>query len=38
MRLTEVRIKLCQPAVGRLKAFCSLTFDHAFVVRDVKLI
>jgi stage V sporulation protein G len=23
---------------GRLRAFCSLTFDHTFVVRDVKLI
>jgi stage V sporulation protein G len=23
---------------SRLKAFCSLTFDHTFVVRDVKLI
>ncbi|MBV8781633.1 MAG: SpoVG family protein [Phycisphaerae bacterium] len=23
---------------GRLRAYCSLTFDHTFVVRDVKLI
>ena len=38
MQLTEVRVKLCDSQVGRLKAFCSLTFDHAFVVRDVKLI
>lgn len=38
MQLTEVRIKLCDGNFGRLKAFCSLTFDHAFVVRDVKLI
>jgi stage V sporulation protein G len=38
MLLTEVRVKLCDGHVGRLKAFCSLTFDHAFVVRDVKLI
>jgi stage V sporulation protein G len=38
MRLTEVRVKLCEPQAGRLKAFCSLTFDHAFVIRDVKLI
>jgi stage V sporulation protein G len=37
MRLTDVRIHLCdQP--GRLKAFCCLTFDESFVVRDVKLI
>jgi stage V sporulation protein G len=38
MQLTEVRVKLCDGPAGRLKAFCSLTFDHAFVVRDVKLI
>ena len=38
MLLTEVRVKLCGGHAGRLKAFCSLTFDHAFVVRDVKLI
>ncbi len=38
MQLTEVRVKLCGGQAGRLKAFCSLTFDHAFVVRDVKLI
>jgi stage V sporulation protein G len=38
MQLTEVRVKLCDGHAGRLKAFCSLTFDHAFVVRDVKLI
>jgi stage V sporulation protein G len=38
MQLTEVRVKLCDGQAGRLKAFCSLTFDDAFVVRDVKLI
>jgi stage V sporulation protein G len=38
MHLTEVRINLCGDHNSRLKAFCSLTFDHAFVVRDVKLI
>ena len=38
MQLTEVRVKLCEGQAGRLKAFCSLTFDHAFVIRDVKLI
>jgi stage V sporulation protein G len=39
MHLTEIRINLC-PGGGasRLKAFCSLTFDNTFVVRDVKLI
>ena len=39
MHLTEVRINLCGSGGGtRLKAFCSLTFDDTFVIRDVKLI
>src|SRR4051812_46398233 len=38
MHLSEVRISLCGNAGGRLKAFCSLTFDNTFVIRDVKLI
>ncbi len=38
MHLTEVRVNLCGNHGGRLKAFCSLTFDDTFVVRDVKLI
>ena len=38
MQLTEVRVNLCGAQAGRLKAFCSLTFDDTFVVRDVKLI
>jgi stage V sporulation protein G len=43
MRLSEVRVSLCangngNGSTGRLKAFCSLTFDNMFVLRDVKLI
>ncbi len=38
MHLTEVRINLCGSQQSRLKAFCSLTFDNTFVIRDVKLI
>ncbi len=38
MQVTEVRINLCGNAANRLKAFCSLTFDNTFVIRDVKLI
>jgi stage V sporulation protein G len=40
MRLTDIRIKLCesQNQNNRLKAFCALTFDNTFVIRDVKLI
>ncbi|MFM7072897.1 MAG: septation protein SpoVG family protein [Planctomycetota bacterium] len=38
MEITEVRIKLMDNADDRLQAFCSVTFDHAFVVRDLKII
>jgi stage V sporulation protein G len=48
MRLSEIRIHLCgsRPAdhpgnhhqAGRLRAYCSLTFDQTFVIRDVKLV
>jgi len=40
MRLTDIRIKLCEShnQNNRLKAFCALTFDNTFVIRDVKLI
>jgi stage V sporulation protein G len=38
MQLTEVRVSLCNSGAGRLRAYCSLTFDRAFVIRDVKLI
>ena len=52
MRLTDVRIKLCERpgplsaaargdrrrTGGRLRAFCTLTFDNTFVLRDLKLI
>jgi stage V sporulation protein G len=38
MKLTEIRINLCPDLHSRLKAFCSLTFDDTFVIRDVKLI
>ena len=38
MQISEIRINLCGSSAGRLKAFCSLTFDNTFVIRDVKLI
>lgn len=40
MKLSEIRVSLCNSAQGanRLRAFCSLTFDNTFVIRDVKLI
>ena len=38
MEITEVRIKLMDDSDDRLQAFCSITFDDAFVVRDLKII
>lgn len=38
MNVTEVRIKLMNDPQDRLLAFCSLTFDGCFVVRDLKII
>lgn len=41
MEITEVRIKLMEDSSGsneRLQAFCSITFDDMFVVRDLKII
>jgi stage V sporulation protein G len=38
VEITEVRIKLMDEPGERLKAFCSITFDNSFVVRDLKII
>lgn len=38
MEITEVRIKLMEDPDDRLRAFCSITFDNCFVVRDLKII
>ena len=38
MEITEVRVKLIEEPGERLHAFCSLTFDNSFVVRDLKII
>lgn len=38
MDITEVRIKLMEEASERLQAFCSITFDNSFVIRDLKII
>lgn len=38
MEITEVRIKLMDDPSERLRAFCSVTFDNSFVVRDLKII
>lgn len=38
MEVTEVRIKLMEEPGERLQAFCSITFDNCFVIRDLKII
>lgn len=38
MEITEVRVKLMEEPGERLQGFCSITFDDAFVVRDLKII
>jgi stage V sporulation protein G len=38
VEITEVRIKLMDDPSERLRAFCSVTFDNSFVVRDLKII
>lgn len=38
VEITEIRIKLMDDPSERLRAFCSVTFDNSFVVRDLKII
>ena len=36
--VTEVRVKLSADPRNKLKAYCSVTIDDAFVIRDLKII
>ena len=38
MDVTEVKVKLVEENRDRLKAYCTMTLDNEFVVRDLKLI
>jgi stage V sporulation protein G len=38
MNITYVRIKVAEEADDNLQAFCTITIDGAFVVRDLKVI
>lgn len=38
MQITEIRIKLMEASEDRLRAFCSITIDGCFVIRDLKII
>jgi stage V sporulation protein G len=38
MEISDIRVKLIHQSKERLRAVCSVTFDDAFVVRDVKVV
>ena len=38
MNITEVRVKLMSNRQDKLQAFCSITLDDDFVIRDLKII
>jgi stage V sporulation protein G len=38
MEITEVRVRLVRSRSDRLKAFCSMTLDDEFVVRDIEIV
>jgi len=38
VRITEVRVKLVDDRSERVKAYCTITLDDEFVIRDVKVI
>jgi stage V sporulation protein G len=38
VEITEVRVKLMEEPGERLQAFCSITLDDSFVIRDLKII
>ncbi len=38
MKITEVRVYKKQDTKNKLRAFCTITIDDSFVVRDIKVI
>lgn len=38
MNITEIRVKLTMDPRNKLRGYCSVTIDNAFVVRDLKII
>lgn len=38
MNITDIRVRLVGNKDSRLKAFCSVTIDGDFVVRDIKIV
>jgi stage V sporulation protein G len=38
MQITDVRVRKAAGAEGKLKAFCSVVIDGAFVVHDLRIV
>ncbi|MBK6941897.1 MAG: septation protein SpoVG family protein [Planctomycetes bacterium] len=38
MKVSEIRVKLVSDRTEKLQAFCTITLDDDFVVRDIKII
>lgn len=38
MEISEVKVRLVEDRTERLRAFCTITLDREFVVRDIKII
>ncbi|MHC4696132.1 MAG: septation protein SpoVG family protein [Planctomycetota bacterium] len=38
MEVTDIRMRLVADRTDRLKAFCTVTFDEEFVIRDIKVV
>lgn len=38
MEISEVRVKLVENRSEKLQAFCTITLDNNFVIRDIKII
>jgi len=38
MEITEAKVKLVSDKADKLKAFCTITIDREFVIRDIKII
>ncbi len=38
MKITEVKVYLAREKNGRLKAYATVVFENAFIVRDLKVI
>jgi stage V sporulation protein G len=38
VEITEIRVKLMEDRSEKLQAFCTVTLDHCFVIRDLKII